>query len=191
MSRDLEERTVDTELAWQGAFLRVRKDRVRLPDGSIHGREWVEHPGAAAIAVLRDDGFVLIERQYRYAMRQVYIEIPAGKKDPGETTLQTAKRELLEETGHVAAQWALLTQLHPAIGFSNEVMDVYLARELTLCQEARPEHGELLEVDWVRLGWLVDALRAGRLHDVKTHIAVMHLERMADGDWPWPEFQPA
>lgn len=191
MSRDLEEHTVETELAWQGAFLRVRKDRARLPDGSVHGREWVEHPGAAAIAVLRDDGHVLIERQYRYAMRRVYVEIPAGKKDPGETTLQTAQRELLEETGHVASEWGFLTQLHPAIGFSNEVMDVYVARSLTLLQDARPDDGELLEVDWVPLGWLVDELRAGRLPDVKTHIAVMHLQRMADGDWPWPELRPA
>lgn len=191
MSKHLEERTVDTSVVYEGAFLRIRKDRAALPDGSIHGREWVMHPGAAAMLALGDDGRVLIVRQYRYAMRQVYVELPAGKIDAGENALQTAKRELLEETGYVAREWAHLTQIHPAIGFSNELLDIYVARGLELRDKARPDAGELLEVDWVSVGWLVDELRAGRLPDVKTHIAVMHLQRMLAGDWPWPVFEPA
>ena len=191
MTKHLEETTVEAEVAWQGAFLRVRKDKARLPDGSVHGREWIVHPGAAAMLALGDDGRVLVERQYRYSMQRVYVEIPAGKIDPGETSLQTAQRELLEETGHVAREWGFLTQLHPAIGFSNEVMDVYVARGLEARADRSLDHGELLEIDWVTVGWLVDELRAGRLPDVKTHIAVMHLQRMVEGAWPWPAFQPA
>jgi ADP-ribose pyrophosphatase len=188
VSKNLEERTVDSELVYEGAFLRIRKDRAALPDGSIHGREWVMHPGAAAMLALGDDGRVLIVRQYRYAMRQVYVELPAGKIDAGENALQTAKRELLEETGYTAREWAHLTQIHPAIGFSNELLDIFVARGLEQRSQARPDEGELLEVDWVSVGWLLDELRAGRLPDVKTHIAVMHLQRMLAGEWPWPAF---
>jgi ADP-ribose pyrophosphatase len=188
MSKDLQETTVESELVYQGLFLKVRRDKARLPDGSIHGREWVVHPGASAILALADDGRVLIERQFRYAMQQVYVEIPAGKIDPGETPLQTARRELLEETGYTAKQWALLTRIHPAIGFTNEIIDIFLARELGARETRKLDHGELLEIDWVSVGWLVDELRAGRLPDVKTQIAVMHLQRMVEGDWPWPAF---
>jgi ADP-ribose pyrophosphatase len=188
MSKDLQETTVESELVYQGLFLKVRRDKARLPDGSIHGREWVVHPGASAILALADDGRVLIERQFRYAMQQVYVEIPAGKIDPGETPLQTARRELLEETGYTAKQWALLTRIHPAIGFTNEIIDIFVARELGARETRKLDHGELLEIDWVSVGWLVDELRAGRLPDVKTQISVMHLQRMVEGDWPWPAF---
>jgi ADP-ribose pyrophosphatase len=188
MSKDLQETTVESELVYQGLFLKVRRDKARLPDGSIHGREWVVHPGASAILALADDGRVLIERQFRYAMQQVYVEIPAGKIDPGETPLQTARRELLEETGYTARQWALLTRIHPAIGFTNEIIDIFVARELGARETRKLDHGELLEIDWVSVGWLVDELRAGRLPDVKTQISVMHLQRMVEGDWPWPAF---
>jgi ADP-ribose pyrophosphatase len=188
MSKRLDEVTVDAEVVYQGAFLRVRKDRARLPDGSVHGREWVVHPGAAAMLAVGDDGRVLVVRQYRYAMQRAYVELPAGKIDPGETPLQTARRELLEETGYTAREWAHLTQIHPAIGFSNELLDIFVARGL----EAHPQGndldpGEMIEVEWVTLDWLLDALRAGHLPDVKTHIAVLHLQRMVAGDWPWPD----
>jgi ADP-ribose pyrophosphatase len=187
MSKRLDEVTVDAEVVYRGAFLQVRKDRARLPDGSVHGREWIVHPGAAAMLAVGDDGRVLVVRQYRYAMQRAYVELPAGKIDPGETPLQTARRELLEETGYTAREWSHLTQIHPAIGFSNELLDIFVARGL----EAHPQgnqldHGEVIEVEWVTLAWLLDELRAGRLPDVKTHIAVMHLQRMVEGDWPWP-----
>lgn len=184
----LHEETVRSELVYQGVFLRVMKDRARVPDGSEHPREWVMHPGASAIVAIADDARVLVERQFRYPMGREYIEIPAGKIDPGETPLQTARRELLEETGYSANWWAPLTRIHPAIGFSNEVIHLFIARDLG--QHAKgpsPDAGEHIEIEWVTLGSLVDALRSGRLPDVKTQIGVMHLQRIVDGDWAWPE----
>lgn len=184
----LHEDTVESELVYQGVFLKVMKDRARVPDGSVHPREWVMHPGASAIVAWADDGRVLVERQFRYPMGREYIEIPAGKIDAGEAPLHTAQRELLEETGYCAQSWAPLTKIHPAIGFSNEVIHLFLARELELhANGPKLDAGEHIEIEWVSLGSLVDALRSGRLPDVKTQIGVMHLQRIVEGDWDWPE----
>jgi ADP-ribose pyrophosphatase len=190
MARDLGEKTLDSQVVYQGVFLKVRKDVAGLPDGSTGVREYIVHPGAAAMVPLFDDGRILIERQFRYAVRQTFVEIPAGKLDPGETSLQTAKRELVEETGHVAAEWAFLTKIHPAIGFADEFIDIYLCRGLSKAVQ-QLDLGEFVELDVVTLGWLVDEVRAGRLTDVKTQIAVHRLERIVSGEWDWPTFEPA
>ena len=183
----LAETTLEQRIVFEGKFLKVRYDLARLPDGSTATREFVVHPGAAAMIPIGSDDRILVERQYRYAMGAVHVEIPAGKIDAGENSLQTAKRELLEETGYHANQWGFLTRIHPAIGFSNEVMDLYLARDLEL-RERSLDAGEFLEIDWVTLGWLMDELRAHRLPDVKTQLAVHWLERLFAGQWPWPAF---
>ena len=108
-------------MVYEGRFLKVRKDVARMPDGSTNTREFIMHPGAAAMVPIDADGRILIERQFRYGPGRVYVEIPAGKKDPGETSLETAKRELVEETGYRARRWVHLTRIHPAIGFACEI----------------------------------------------------------------------
>jgi ADP-ribose pyrophosphatase len=185
--KSMVETTVERETVFEGKFLKVRRDLARLPDGSIASREFVVHPGAAAMVPIGDDERILVERQYRYAMGAMYVEIPAGKIDAGEHSLQTARRELREETGYEAAKWAFLTRVHPAIGFTDEVMDIYLAKDLVLRERAM-DVDEFLEIEWVTLGWLMDELRAGRLPDVKTQIAVHWLDRLYAGQWPWPAF---
>jgi ADP-ribose pyrophosphatase len=190
MTRHLHETELSSELVYQGGFLKVRKDRVQMPDGAEARREYVMHPGAAAMVPLFDDGRVLIERQFRYPLREVFVEIPAGKIDAGETSFQTAQRELVEETGYRAREWGFLTRIHPAIGFSDEILDIFLCRGLEQVGRSLDE-GEFLEIDVVPLGWLVDEIRAGRLSDVKTQIAVHWLERFASGQWPWPAFDLA
>jgi ADP-ribose pyrophosphatase len=183
----LAEQQVSSEIVYSGNFLTLRKDVARLPDGSLHPREYVSHPSAAAIAAVFDDERVLIVRQFRYPMGEVYIEIPAGKIDAGETALQTAQRELTEETGYTAAKWAYLTSIHPAIGFASEEIKIYLARDLS-GGIARPAEGELLLVDAVKLGWLMDEVKAHRIVDVKTQIAIHWLDGFVSGRTAWPEY---
>lgn len=183
----LSETTIGTDPVFRGNFLAVNRDVARLPDGSTSTREYVLHPGASAMIPIADDERILVERQFRYAMNRVYLEIPAGKVDPGETSIQTARRELLEETGYEAGRWAFLTQVHPAIGFSNELMDLFIARDLVQ-RVQKLDHEEFLELEWVTLGRLLDDIRAGRLPDSKTQIAVHWLEKLYSGAWAWPAF---
>ncbi|HLT25294.1 MAG TPA: NUDIX hydrolase [Zeimonas sp.] len=186
--KDLHETTIDSQIVYDGSFLQMRRDRVRLPNGRESAREFIVHPGAATMIPIFPDERILVERQYRYPVGLTMIEMPAGKIDPGETALQTARRELVEETGYVAREWAWLTRLHPAVGFATEVMDLFLCRDLERTAHS-PDEDEFLEIEIVPFGWLVDELRAGRLTDVKTQIATFWLERMFSGAWPWPPFE--
>jgi ADP-ribose pyrophosphatase len=180
---ELREDTESTQVVYQGVFLQIRRDEARLRDGSLHVREWVVHPGASAILAVADDGHILMERQWRYPMGREYLEIPAGKIDPGETPLQTAQRELLEETGMRADHWEPLTVIHPAIGFSNEVIHLFLARGVSGSPaNASLDQGEHIQTIWMSLSDLMDRVRQGHLPDVKTQIALWHLQdRLASG----------
>ena len=164
---DLSEQTLDGEEVFAGRLLKVYRDRVRLPDGSETMREYIRHPGAVAIVALFDDGRVLLERQHRYALRRDFIEIPAGKLDAGEAHLDTAKRELLEETGYVATEWRRLGVIHNAIGYSDEGIELWLARGLER-REQKLEPGEFLEVFTLPLAEAQAMVRDGRITDAKT-----------------------
>lgn len=186
--RDLSETTLSEEIVYEGKFLRVRRDLARTPDGAESVREYILHPGAAAMVPFDAEGRILVEWQFRYPRREHFIEIPAGKLDPGESFLDAARRELVEETGYAATEWAPLTTIHPAIGFADERIDIFLCRGLVR-GTPQLDHGEVVDCEFVTLGWLVDELRAGRLTDVKTQIAVHWVERIVSGAWPWPAFE--
>jgi ADP-ribose pyrophosphatase len=164
---DLTEHFVAGEEVYSGKLLRVQRDRVRLPDGSETLREYIRHPGAVAIVALFDDGRVLLERQHRYALRRDFIEIPAGKLDHGESHLDTAKRELLEETGYVASDWRRLGIIHNAIGYSDEGIELWLAKGLEQ-RGQKLEPGEFLEVFALPLAEARAMVRDGRITDAKT-----------------------
>jgi ADP-ribose pyrophosphatase len=165
--KDLSEHFVSGEEVFSGKLLRVRRDVVRLPDGTQAVREYVRHPGAAVMVALFEDGRVLLERQFRYPHGRDFLELPAGKLEPGEPHLDTAKRELLEETGYVAAEWRRLGVMHPSVGYTDEAIELFLAKGLTK-KEARLDDGEFLEVLEVPLAEAIAMVRDGRITDAKS-----------------------
>ena len=167
MPKDLAETLLAGEEVFSGRLLKVYRDRVRLPDGSESVREYIRHPGAVAIVALLDDDRVVLERQYRYPLGRDFIEIPAGKLEPGEAHLETAKRELREETGYVARDWRRLGIIHNAIGYSDEGIELWLAKGLER-REQKLEPGEFLEVFSLPLAEARAMVRDGRITDVKT-----------------------
>jgi len=176
------ETRVGSEEILDGRFLRVRRDTVRLPDGSHATREYVIHPGAVMIVAQLDDGHLVLERQYRYPMRAVMLEFPAGKLDPGETSLACAQRELLEETGYSARQWARAGVLHPVISYSTEFIDVWFARGL-MPGERTLDAGEFLDVFTARPVDLFAWCGSGRVTDAKTLVGVLWLQNLLSGAW--------
>ena len=178
--KDLTEHFVAGEEVYAGKLLRVHRDVVRLPDGKETVREYIRHPGAVAIVALFDDGRVLLERQFRYPLRRELIEIPAGKLDHGESHLETAKRELLEETGYVAADWKRLGLIHNAIGYSDEGIELWLAKGLQY-RGQKLEPGEFLEVLSLPLAEARAMIRDGRITDVKTICGLLWLQAFPDG----------
>jgi ADP-ribose pyrophosphatase len=170
--KDLTEHFIDGGLVFDGRLLKVYSDRVRLPDGSEGMREYIRHPGAVAIVPLFDDGKVLLERQFRYPNRRVFVEIPAGKLEPGEPHLDTAKRELLEETGYVAEEWRSLGVIQTSIGFTDETIELFLARKLHQ-RSAQLDVGEFLETFSVPFDEALAMVREGRITDSKSVIGLL------------------
>jgi ADP-ribose pyrophosphatase len=182
--RHLVERLVDAERVWQGGFLDVRRDTVVLPDGETATREYIVHPGAVMVVPILDDGRLLLERQFRYPMRRVMLEFPAGKKDGGEvSSLATAVRELAEETGYHALEWAHAGILHNAIAYSDEGIEIWFARGL-VAGERRLDDGEFIELVSHTEAELDLLAAQGALTDAKTLIGLLWLQKARAGAWP-------
>jgi len=177
---DLKETRLESAVMYEGDFIQVRKDNVRLPDGEVSTREYITHPGAVAVLAQLDNGKLVMERQYRYAPQQEFIELPAGKIDHGEDTLLTAQRELLEETGYVASEWIHLTTAWPCIGYADERMEYYLARGLTH-QGRNLDDGEFLEVFELSLPEAIEWIRLGKINESKTIVGLFWLEKYLNG----------
>jgi ADP-ribose pyrophosphatase len=176
----------------QGGFLEVRRDNVRLPDGGAATREYIAHPGAVAVVPLLDDGRMVLVRQYRYPIAQLLLEFPAGKLDQGEDTLDCAMRELAEETGYTANEWAFGCEIHNAAAYSTESIWIWFARGLTAGAQ-KLDAGEFVQVEQFSEAEL-DALAAtNQLPDVKTRVALHQLQRWRAGAWPlqWRGVQEA
>jgi ADP-ribose pyrophosphatase len=182
MDDHLKEVQIDSTVAYDGHFLKIQRDRVRLPDGAVTTREYIRHPGAVVIIPLFDDGTVLLERQFRYPLADVFIELPAGKIDPQEDPLDCAKRELQEETGYTATDWQFVCTIHNAIAYSDEHLDIYLARGLT-AGTSKLDDGEFLETFHASLENMKAWIREGSITDVKTVIGTFWLEKIISGEW--------
>lgn len=177
---DLKETCIDSALVYDGNFIKVRKDHASLPDGQVHTREYIIHPGAVAVLALLDNGKLVLERQFRYAPRREFVELPAGKIDRGEDILICAQRELLEETGYVAAEWAHLATAWPCIGYADERIEYFLARGLSH-QGSQPDDGEFLEVFELSLADAMEWVRLGKINDSKTIVGLFWLEKTLQG----------
>jgi ADP-ribose pyrophosphatase len=179
---DFSETPIRSDTVYKGVLLHVLADRVRLPDGGEAVREYIRHPGAAAVVAFIDEHTILLERQFRYPLRRHFIELPAGKIDPGEEPLATAQRELKEECGYEAATWRHLATLHPCIGYADERIEIYLARDLTHVGNALDDE-EFLEVLQVPVDQAIQWVREGRITEPKALMGLMWAEKIVRGEW--------
>lgn len=176
------ERKLGSQELFKGRLLHAFRDTVSLPDGKESTREYVVHPGAVVVVPMLDDGRLVLERQFRYPVGQVMIEFPAGKLDPGEDVFTCAQRELLEETGYTATEWARAGVLHPVISYSTEFIEVWFARGLSQGR-ANLDQGEFLEVFTATPGEIMQWSRDGTITDAKTLVCALWLQNVLSGTW--------
>jgi ADP-ribose pyrophosphatase len=176
----LQEHVLQSQEVFGGHFLHVFRDDVRLPNGAASVREYIKHPGAVAIVAQLDDGRFVMERQFRYPVQRVMMEFPAGKIDPGEDRLVCAQRELREETGYTAREWARAGVMHPGIGYSDEFIEIWFARGLTL-GERHLDEGEFLDVFAASFEELMQWTLSGALTDGKTLSCLLWIQHHQSG----------
>jgi ADP-ribose pyrophosphatase len=190
----LKEEGIASELLFKGNFLEAKRDTVRLPDGKTATREYIVHPGAVVVVPLLDDGRVAMVRQYRYPIDWVMTEFPAGKLDPGEDPLVCGLRELQEETGYTAREWAHAGAMHLAVAYSTEIIHIYFARGLTVGSQ-QLDHEEFVELTAATPAQLLEWCRDGTVSDAKTLTCTLWLQNVLSGawalDWKSADFPPA
>ena len=174
---DLKESTISTTVVYKGDFLDVWRDKVLLPNGETGAREWVNHPGAVVIIPILPDGKIALIQQFRYAVGSEFIELPAGKLDAGEDPEKCALRELEEEIGYRANKINFLANIHPAIGFTNEIMGVFLAENLEKTQHNR-DKDEFLKLVPTTLTEALNLVWENKITDVKSIIGLLWLQKI-------------
>ena len=178
--KDFTEETLSSRTVYRGRLLHVLEDEVHLPDGKSARREYIRHPGAVMIIPVLDPETIVLVHQFRYPLRRHFYELPAGKREPGEDPLSTARRELREECGYEAAEWRRLASVHPCIGYSDEAIDIYLARGLTHVGQATDDE-EFVEVVPMKLAQALEWIRDGRITEVKAVTGLLWAERFLRG----------
>ena len=178
----LTETLLESQPLFEGKFLKARRDTVLLPNGASSTREYIVHPGAVVIIPLLDDDHVLLERQFRYPIGQVMIEFPAGKLDAGEEPLICAQRELTEETGYTASEWAYAGAMHLAISYSTEIIHIFFARGLVEGRQ-QLDQDEFVELYAIRDEALLEACHNGGMTDAKSMTCALWLQNVRSGAW--------
>jgi len=182
LKTDLTEKQLESQTLHEGLFFNVYRDKVLLPNKETSLREYIHHPGAVVILPILDDGKLLLEQQFRYPLKQVFLEFPAGKIDKGELPLVTAKRELMEETGYIASEWQFVCTVHNAVGYSDEALYIFLAKGLELGKK-QPDAEEFIETFSVSLPQLLEWVKNGHITDAKTIIGAFWLEKINQKEW--------
>ena len=175
---DLKEKKINSKIVYSGNFLDVRKDNVLLPNDKTSSREWINHPGAVVIIPVLPNGDIALIRQFRYAVGKEFIELPAGKLDKEESPEECAKRELEEEIGFNANRLDFVATIHPAIGFANEEMSLFLALDLVKTQENK-DADEFLELMPTTLDKALGLVWSNKITDVKTIIGILWYQKIA------------
>lgn len=178
----LKEKKINSSIVAQGSFFQLCRDTVELPDGKHSVREYIVHPGAVVIIPVLPDGKLILERQYRYPVQEVIIEFPAGKLDAHESALACAQRELLEETGYRATRWGYAGRIYPCIGYSNEIIEVWLATGLE-AGVAQPDEGEFVEIFTATPEEVQEWALDGTLKDGKTLACLNWWAAWKAGSW--------
>ena len=178
---ELEEKTLASKLIFDGWLLKLYRDEVELAGGGKSAREYVHHPGGAAVVALDGDGNVWLERQFRYPYRKVVTEIPAGKLEEGEDPFDAIRRELKEELGAEALRWDALGYIMPSVGYTDEFLYLYLARDLTF-GETQWDEGERLEPFKLPFAEALAQAADGRINDGKTVSALFRADRLIRGE---------
>ncbi len=170
--RKLIEHTIDSEYIFDGVLLKVYRDHALLPSGESSVREWIRHPGASAILPVFKNGDIMLIKQFRYPMSQIFYEVPAGKIDSGEDPLQTGIRELKEEVGLSATNWHYLGLFYPSIGYTDEVIHLYLATGLDH-HENNTDDDEFVIPERMPFKDAVDMVHEGNITDGKTMVTIL------------------
>ena len=166
------EKTVERNIVYKGRVLEYVVDTVELENGITSTREMVFHPGGVGVICIDSDGCVCLVKQFRKPYDEALLEIPAGKLDKGEDPLECGKRELLEETGYTAKNFISLGKFYPSVGYTNEVLHLFMATELT-AGESNPDEEEFVDIERIHLSKLVEMVMSGEIKDGKTIAAVL------------------
>lgn len=178
---NLTEKQIEKQYIYNGKIVNLRVDNALLPNGAIAKREVVEHSGGVCVAALTDDNEILLVKQFRYPYMEPILEIPAGKREMGEVPAVCGRRELKEETGAKAEVFELLGEIYPTPGYCNEIIWLYLARNLTF-SGTRFDEDEFLEIEKIPLTKAVEMVMNGELKDAKTQIAILKLNKLLAKD---------
>ena len=175
--KKLKEKMSNSDLQYDGIMLKVYRDKVKLPNGTSALREWVDHLGAVCCVPLLPDGKIAMIRQYRYAVNLEMIELPAGKLDHGESPEDCAIRELQEEIGYRPKKITCFAKIHPAVGFANEKMWLFIAEDLEKT-EINLDKDEFLELVPMELKNAIDMVWSGIITDAKTIVGLVWAARL-------------
>jgi ADP-ribose pyrophosphatase len=169
----LKERPLTSEQVFDGKLLQVYSDEVELPDKTTSTREWIKHPGASAVVPVFEDGTIMLLKQFRYPARNIFIEVPAGKIDPGETADSTAGRELLEESGVECSHLVQVGSFYPAIGYADEIIYSYVAWGLKMHEQDADDDEFLLNYR-IPFSKAMKMIQTGEITDGKTICTLLH-----------------